>query len=121
MMEDIFSFRPSGCGKQLSLLLYANVSAVQVISNSANLKMLNGEPLEAAITRDARHRNIVNTLDFAVTSSSGDADSDTTDMDSANAHHRGQHEGETWMILEFCDSGCLQVINLLSGMIDVPA
>ena len=93
-----------------------DTSALQVISNSANLKMVNGEPLEAAITRDARHRNIVNTLDFAVTSSGEDTDSDREDMDSANVHHRGHHEGETWMLLEFCDFGCLQVIILWPEM-----
>lgn len=80
--------------------------------------MVNGEPLEAAITRDARHRNIVNTLDFAVTSSTNDTDSDKGDiMDSANVHHRGQNDGETWMLLEFCDCGCLQVLVSLNNQL----
>ena len=76
--------------------------------------MLNGEPLEAAITKGAQHPNIVRTIDFAVTSATAaDADSDSgapERFDSATSHdkHR-QGESNTWMLLEFCDCGSLQV------------
>lgn len=83
---------------------------MQVISNTANLKMVDGEPLEAAITRYAKHRNILNTLDYAVTNSGIDADSDFEErVDSAYNRTKRAQETETWMLLEFCDCGCLQV------------
>lgn len=77
--------------------------------------MLNGEPLEVAITRNAKHRNLVNTLDYAVTHSGNDTDSECGEesFDSVMSRaKRGAKNGlgsETWMVLEFCDCGCLQV------------
>ena len=38
---------------------------MQVIDDSATLKMVDGEPLEFVITREVKHPNVVNTLDFA--------------------------------------------------------
>ncbi len=40
---------------------------MQVIDDSATLKMVDGEPLEFVITREVKHPNVVNTLDFAIT------------------------------------------------------
>ena len=88
---------------------------LQIIDNSATIRMMDGEPLEAAITKGAHHPNVVRTIDFAVTSASAaDADSDSgaalERFDSATSHHKQrQGDSETWMLLEFCDCGSLQV------------
>ena len=90
---------------------------LQIIDNSATIRMLDGEPLEAAITKGAHHPNVVRTIDFAVTSAAAadadaDADSDAAPerFDSATSHHKHrQGNSETWMLLEFCDCGSLQV------------
>lgn len=83
-----------------------------MIDDSATLKMVDGEPLEFKITKEVKHPNVVNTLDFAVTNATREgSDSDGEErFDSANSRQRHHpRENETWVLLEFCDCGCLQV------------
>ena len=93
------------------LLSGLNLIFSQVISNTATLKLLNGEPLEVAITRNAKHRNVVNTLDYAISNGAAESDSECGEekFDSVMSQAKRSHDSETWMLLEFCDCGCLQV------------
>ena len=73
--------------------------------------MLDGEPLEFAITRSFEHPNIVQTLDYAFTNSGAAPESqvDQQHAVSASSQRDTARDGEMWMLHEFCDSGCLQV------------
>ena len=57
-----------------------------------------GQPLEAALTEGLHHPGIVETIAHSVTGCTTSLSSSPDDS-----------EGETWLLLEYCDGGCLQV------------
>ena len=80
------------------------------------MRMVNGQPLETTITSGAHHRNVVNTLEYAIIDGQvGGRQADTSP--SASRHDSAQSraavtETQVWMMLEYCDRGSLQVCLL---------
>ena len=98
------------------------------------MAMRDGRPLEATITEGIAHPNIVNTLAHTVvlpeapkqepvmhdsagsswnSSGSGGPSSNGSIACGGSKQHRsvsscGEGEGVAWLLLEFCDKGCLQ-------------
>lgn len=74
--------------------------------------MSDGKPLETTITKDSHHRNIVNTLDYAIvtgeeaTSQAGENGTSVHDSAQSKCPRNGS---QVWMMLEYCDRGSLQV------------
>lgn len=72
------------------------------------MRMVNGAPLEANITRDAHHRNVVNTLDYAMLNCAEEGESEQNSLHDS-AHSKARFDCQVWMMLEYCDCGSLQV------------
>jgi hypothetical protein len=101
------------------------------------MAMRDGKPLEAVITEGMRHPHIVNTLAHAIVAQDGarlshsthDSVASTSLDSSLYRKHAGtgsewtsQNSGSkfadqstvAWLLLEFCDKGCLQVLRTSS-------
>lgn len=100
-----------------------NELIAQVIENLDAITMRDGKPLEAVITEGMHHPNIVNTIahtvqqalpqqsqqhmhDSAHSTRHSPHDSAGTPLKTAKSL---QPEGVAWLVLEYCDMGCLQV------------
>ena len=113
------------CLKHLPSVLSGHV--MQVIEDLNAIAMRDGKPLEAVITEGMQHPNIVNTIahtvqhtphlqrrphDSAQSSLAGTSDvpCKSGSLASRNKARQGvQSEGIAWLLLEYCDMGCLQV------------
>ncbi len=65
----------------------------QVMEDSECVRMYDGRPLEAVITEKLKHPSLVAALGFA-------------SVAGADPYHPHQ---ETWLLLQYCDRGCLIV------------
>ncbi|KAK9915620.1 hypothetical protein WJX75_001643 [Coccomyxa subellipsoidea] len=96
--------------------------AVKVIENLDAIAMRDGKPLEAVITEGMHHPNIVNTIAHTVQQTLPQQ-SQQHMHDSAHSTRHSPHdnagtplktakslqpEGVAWLVLEYCDMGCLQ-------------
>ncbi|CAL8470312.1 g9854 [Coccomyxa elongata] len=100
--------------------------AVKVIEDLDAIAMRDGKPLEAVITEGICHPNIVNTIahtmqhtaelprrlhDSAQSSLAGTSDGPCKSGSAASHDKAGQglhSKGVAWLLLEYCDMGCLQ-------------
>ena len=100
-----------------------NELIAQVIENLDVIAMRDGKPLEAVITEGMHHPNIVNTIAHTVQQTLPQQ-SQQHMHDSAHSTRHSPHdnagtplktakslqpEGVAWLVLEYCDMGCLQV------------
>ncbi len=98
---------------------------MQVIEDLNAITMIDGKPLEAVITEGMRHPNIVNTLAHTVQHAPARPQPQPRTHDSAHSTLHSspgtsttprkapkglQSEGVAWLLLEYCDMGCLQVL-----------
>lgn len=106
---------------------------MQVIEDLDAIAMRDGKLLEAVITEGICHPNIVNTIahtvqhtaelqrrphDSAQSSLAGRSDGPCKSGSAASRDKAGQglhSKGVAWLLLEYCDMGCLQVSHPPAG------
>lgn len=106
---------------------------MQVIEDLNAIAMRDGKPLEAVITEGMHHPNIVNTIAHTVqhtpqlqrrphdsaqsslAGTSGEPCKSGSPASLNKAHQGMQSEGVAWLLLEYCDMGCLQVTSPPAG------
>lgn len=71
--------------------------------------MKDGLPVEAHITAGLNHTNVVRTIAHAWRPLSAHVTAGMSVWDSADSALGAASEGETWLLLELCDRGTLQV------------
>jgi len=89
---------------------------LQIIVDNDQARVKDGLPVEAHITAGLNHRNVVRTIAHAWRPLVSHMSASMSVWDSAGSNAVGPftscNEGETWLLLELCDKGTLQVITL---------
>ena len=86
----------------------------QIIPDNPDSRTLDGLPVEAHITAGLNHRNVVRTIAHAWRPLAFACHGGSV-WDSAGSVAGGgvaSGEGETWLLLELCDQGTLQVCRV---------
>ena len=89
---------------------------VQIIVDNDQARVKDGLPVEAHITAGLNHRNVVRTIAHAWRPLVSHMSASMSVWDSAGSNSPGPfacNEGETWLLLELCDKGTLQVCSCL--------
>ena len=85
----------------------------QIIVDNDQARVKDGLPVEAHITAGLNHRNVVRTIAHAWRPLVSHMSASMSVWDSAGSNAVGPftacNEGETWLLLELCDKGTLQV------------
>ena len=88
---------------------------VQIIVDNDQARVKDGLPVEAHITAGLNHRNVVRTIAHAWRPLVSHVNASMSVWDSAGSNAVGPfascNEGETWLLLELCDRGTLQVVT----------
>lgn len=99
------------CGR---CALTLHVGCLQIIVDNDQARVKDGLPVEAHITAGLNHRNVVRTIAHAWRPLVSHVSASMSVWDSAGSNAVGPftacNEGETWLLLELCDKGTLQVI-----------
>jgi hypothetical protein len=84
---------------------------VQIIMDNDQARVKDGLPVEVHITAGLSHPNVVRTIAHAWRPLSSHVSANLSVWDSAGSAlgPPGCSEGETWLLLELCDCGTLQV------------
>ena len=94
----------------------SNRLPLQIIVDNDQARVKDGLPVEAHITAGLNHRNVVRTIAHAWRPLVSHVNASMSVWDSAGSNAVGPfascNEGETWLLLELCDRGTLQVIPL---------
>ena len=89
---------------------------MQIIVDNDQARVKDGLPVEAHITAGLNHRNVVRTIAHAWRPLVSHVNASMSVWDSAGSNavspFASCNEGETWLLLELCDRGTLQVIPL---------
>ena len=93
------------------------VLRAQIIVDNDQARVKDGLPVEAHITAGLNHRNVVRTIAHAWRPLVSHMSASMLVWDSAGSSAAGPltscNEGETWLLLELCDKGTLQVTTWL--------
>lgn len=87
---------------------------VQIIVDNDQARVKDGLPVEAHITAGLNHQNVVRTIAHAWRPLVSHMSASMSVWDSAGSNSPGPFackEGETWLLLELCDKGTLQVCS----------
>ena len=87
-------------------------AAAQIVVDNDQARVKDGLPVEAHITAGLNHVNVVRTIAHAWRPLSAHVTAGMSVWDSADSALGAASEGETWLLLELCDRGTLQVGRL---------